>query len=96
MLAFAFDDQHCFILANLRLHLSIGVCIFLLAFAFVDWRLRFALNCISVQCPAVLNSLCLTGKACSKRRTYHVPNLIQGVKYMISSTFATIKFGDFN
>ena len=35
-------------------------------------------------------------KACSKRRTYHVPNLIQGVKYMISSTFATIKFGDFN
>ena len=29
-------------------------------------------------------------KACSKRRTNHVPNLIQGVKYIISSVFATI------
>ena len=31
--------------------------------------------------------------ACFKRRADHVPNLIQGIKHMISSTFETIKFG---
>ena len=35
-------------------------------------------------------------KAWFKRQTYHVPNLIKGIKYMISSTFETIKFGSFN
>ena len=35
-------------------------------------------------------------KACSKRRIYHVPNLIQSIKYMISSTLETIKFDVFN
>ena len=42
------------------------------------------------------NYECQKTEAWFKRRTYHVPNLIKGIKYMMSSTFETIKFDDFN